>query len=311
MKTKRRQELKTNDLAQAIEEMGKSLKDWGIYLVGALAVVGIAWVISTYRSGARADFTSQGYIDLDAATRAALDPEAGTDADIEQAFATIGELKSQVDSVSFKLDALVRQANMALALAESGEGGIDATYLSKARAAYQEIIDNYSDRDLYRGRALFGLFQVEANEFAVDGDPQHRDQAVKYLERLRDDSQFTGMPFQTVAVDLLNDLDSVFTSVTFPKAPATAMPPAAIPPTALPPTALPPTALPPTVPTPATEGTPAPPAETSGATATESPLPETTEPEGAETPDPDSGDGHEPGEPEPEPEPETESTPPS
>ena len=226
MKAKRRQELKTNDLAQALQDLGQWFKDQGVYVVGALALVVIVVVIVSYRNSAKAEAVNQAYQEL--RSRASITGPSGvrkSDQEIENSLAAIGDLTTRTNDATFRLEALLRRGDMALRLAETGSKGIEAKYLVEARGAYQEIVNGYQDRTLYYGRALYGLFQVEADEFATDGDARHREQAARYLKTLRDDARFNGTPFQTMAVDMLNELDDVFTLVTFAKAPAPSPPP--------------------------------------------------------------------------------------
>ena len=221
MKAKRRQELKTNDLAQALEDMGQWFKDQGVYVVGALALVVVVVVIVSYRNSAKAEAIDRAYAEL--RSRAAFMAPSGvrkSDEELESSLAAISDLTTRTDDADFRLEALLRRGDMALRLAETGRKGIEAKYLGDARGAYQEIVNGYQDRTLHYGRALYGLFQVEADEFTTDGDARHREQAARYLKMLRDDARFNGMPFQTMAVDMLNELDSVFTVVTFAKVPA-------------------------------------------------------------------------------------------
>ena len=64
MKAKRRQELKTNDLAQALQDMGQWFKDQGVYVVGALALVIVVVVIVSYRNSAKAEAIDRAYAEL-------------------------------------------------------------------------------------------------------------------------------------------------------------------------------------------------------------------------------------------------------
>ena len=219
MKAKRRQELKTNDLAQTLQDLGESFRQWGVYVVGAVALVVVVAVISSYRASAEVQSFQDSY-----STRGKLSSMAPGGVELESAailanLEEMGRLADQSGSLDFKLDTLSLQASLALMQAEKGEGGIDPEYLSVAEAALKKIIDNHSDSTVYYGRALCGMFQVEADKFVIDKDVSHREKAEKYLDILRTDNRFSGLPFQKLAIDLYENLDNTFTVVEFPKAP--------------------------------------------------------------------------------------------
>ena len=52
MKTERRQELRSNDLARMLEESGEFLRKWSSYLIGGAAVVVVVIAFAAYRAKA-------------------------------------------------------------------------------------------------------------------------------------------------------------------------------------------------------------------------------------------------------------------
>ncbi len=219
MKAKRRQELKTNDLAQTLQDLGESFRQWGVYVVGVVALLVIVVAISSYRASAEVQSFQDDY-----ATRVKLSNTAPGGVELEPAailgnLEEIGRLADRSGSVEFKLDTLSLQASLALMHAEKGEGGINPEYLSVAEAALQKIIKNHSKSTVYYGRALCGMFQVEADKFVIDKDASHRKKAEEYLDILRTDNRFSGLPFQKLAIELYENLDNTFTVVEFAKAP--------------------------------------------------------------------------------------------
>ncbi len=218
MKSKRRQELRTNDLAQFLDDLNKWFRDWGVYAVGGAIVVVAIIAIVFYMNSARAEAVDKAYLELRTAAQVDSNP-AATEVEQRQAIEKMDELADRTNNETFKLDAIVERGDVALRLAVAGPGPMNREYLQDAGQAYQEVVDHYQKHTLYYGKALYGLFVVEADQFSIDGDESHRAQAVKYLETIRDDPRFRGTPFMTAAVDSLNDIDKIFTRVTFPQQP--------------------------------------------------------------------------------------------
>lgn len=242
MKAKRRQELKTNDLAAWLDDVRHSASKWGGYLaVGVIVVVG-AVVISAYMRKARNEARIEAYEDLQKAASLQVAKMDKTEEELRASLSRIDELVAGNPDASFRINALFDKASMATALAQRGIGSVAATdaakvtpeqakqYLADARAAYEQVVRDYSDHTLYLGRALYGLFQVESLSFVLDGDAAHRAKAAEYLEKLRDDPKFNATPLQSVAIERLKSLDAMFTHVTFPKRPEATPAPVMAPP---------------------------------------------------------------------------------
>ncbi|NOX60113.1 MAG: DUF1517 domain-containing protein [Planctomycetes bacterium] len=219
MKAKRRQELRANDLAHTIEELRRSFKDWGMYVIGAIAVVGVGFAIVSYMKSARNTAMADSYVQLQANSKITSAGIRKSDDELHRSLDRIGDLGDRSTDPAFKVSALIRQADLALNLAMTGEEGVDDSFLSVARKAFEAVVRDHKNRPLQYGRALYGLFQVEANAFAIDNDASHREAAEAHLQKLRDDSRLVGTPFQTMAIDKLNELDEIFTLVTFAKRP--------------------------------------------------------------------------------------------
>ena len=225
MKAKRRQELKTNDLAQWLEDARVSFKDWGVYAVGGIAVAVIIAVIFMYRETAMAEGMERAFVELDQAAQLAPNGVPKTPTEILESVEEIDALAESTAAPAFRVVALTMQGAIAMSCAESAGSTPNEACLAAARKAFTRVVDDHHEAAIYYGRALMGLFQIEANEFAVDGDAGHKAKAAQYLERLRDDKRLGGTPYQTRAVDLLNELDEVFTTVEFAQRPAPSLPP--------------------------------------------------------------------------------------
>jgi hypothetical protein len=181
-------------------------------------------MVATYLRSAKADTVGKAYLELDKAS--ALNP-AGTlktNAELESSIKTIEQLLAQTGDDTFALDALVTKGSLALRSAELGKAEGARTFLPQAQEAFEEIVNKHKDHALHYGRALAGLYQVEAQGFAYDQDPQRKERAEKYLEMLRDDARLTHTPLHAMAVDTLNGLDRIFSTVTFPNRPVVTIP---------------------------------------------------------------------------------------
>jgi hypothetical protein len=235
MKTKRRQELKSNDLAAWLEDVSKSASQWGGWVLGGLAVIIIVVFISRYRTNARLEARSEAFSALRTASSMQVGSMTKTPEEIRTSLATIDDLIAETPDNDFKIEALLGKADLAMSLARRALGGDETAkvddpqaVLDDARAAYERVISKYQDRVVYHGRALYGLFQVETLGFVADQDPTHRATAEGYLTKIRDNPAFNSTPLQTAAIDMLNDLDQVFTVVEFPKRPAPTPAPSAV-----------------------------------------------------------------------------------
>jgi hypothetical protein len=218
MRAKRRQELKTNDLAHWLEEKSISWKDWGTYVIGGVALVVVVIGIVSWLRSAKAEAVGHAWTELQQTSTLSSGGIPKTPEEIQQSLQKINELSNQTGDSSFKLDALLQRGN--LALASAGLAGADsAKLLEEAHAAYQEVADKYQSYPLHYGRALSGLYQVEAQAFVQDHDSKHETAAASYLEKIRDDARLARTPLNNMAVDNLNSLDRIFSATKFPAKP--------------------------------------------------------------------------------------------
>jgi hypothetical protein len=228
MKGKRRQDLKTNDLAEAIEGLTEWLRQWGAYVVGGVAAVIIVLVVVSYMRTAASAELSANFAELTAASIYAPDGSRKSDAEISKVFSRLREIGEQAGGDSLGAEAMLRRGVMALDLAMSGTNGIATDYADQARKAFEELATRFPDRPAYSAFARLKLAQLEVDTFLVDGSIQHKEAAQRYLQAVRDDARVTGTPLQSVAVERLNALDKTFQRIEFPKQP----PPATRPTTA-------------------------------------------------------------------------------
>jgi hypothetical protein len=158
------------------------------------------------------------YADMNSALQVAPSNNRRSEEEIKRGIQRAYTIASDADDPHFKCDALMQGANLAMTLA-TREDALNPAYLPEAKQGFERIVKEHKDQTLYYGRALYGLFQVEANQFAVDGDPAHRQAAVGYLEAIKDNAQFRQTPFESLAISQLNAIDEIFTKIEFAAAP--------------------------------------------------------------------------------------------
>ena len=222
MKTERRQELRSNDLARMLEEAGEFLRKWSSYLVGGAAVVVVVIAFAAYRAKAAEQQLRDAWAGLGEIQRSSFftqSREKRTDAEIKRGFERLGELADGAMSDDLMFEALTSQAQIAMELSTMGGTGSDPVYLDRAEQAYNALRDRLPENPLAVATALNGMVSVEADRFVVDGDPTCKERARKVLEQLRDDPRFANTPFQTSALARLNRLDEVFRRVELAPAP--------------------------------------------------------------------------------------------
>jgi hypothetical protein len=207
MKATRRQELKTNELALFLKDVREFLSTYGNYFVGGLVVIALIALGYVYmtRSAAQA---------LADARREISSLPFATDDEVRDSVAKLKRLASENDSETLILDALRRRAVMAMNRAHAADDGTPSSeFLDMARDAYEEMLQRFPDRHLDLGAALIGLATIEEDLFILDDDLAHKEEARGFLERIRDNANLNGTPFQTIALERLNALDQTFVQV--------------------------------------------------------------------------------------------------
>ena len=207
MKTTRRQDLKSNELAQFLEDAREFFRTYGNYVVGAVAVVALVLLGYVYmaRSAAQA---------LADATQQMRSLPFDTDQEVRDSVAKLRQLAAENEDEGFAIDALRRRAGMAMNRAHAAADGTPSReFLDMARAAFEEMLQRHPDRALDVGAALIGLATIEEDLFILDDDLAHKEAARRFLEQVRDDQDLNGTPFQTIALERLNALDETFVQV--------------------------------------------------------------------------------------------------
>ncbi|MCP4251042.1 MAG: hypothetical protein GY778_28730 [bacterium] len=218
MKATRRQELKSNELAQTLDDIRAFLRRYGNYLgIGGAVVLALlaVWFFQSRSAGAARTAALQQMTRL----------PFTTDEEVRSSIKTLQTLATETTDAPFVIQTLRWRALMAVSRAQAAPDGTPAPeFLDLAEEAYQEILDGYPERHLDVAQALCGLATIEEDRFVLDGDLSHRDQAQAYLERLRDGAEYAGLPMVSVALDRLNASEETFTTIVLAPAPVTAAP---------------------------------------------------------------------------------------
>lgn len=143
-------------------------------------------------------------------------PEAG-----KASLETLVSLRRASSDRTFILECLADQGAIALDLAGRASPAPDPELTALAKDAFQVMLNRFSDEPLAAGVAHLGLATVAENEFVLDQNPAHKEEARRHLKAITEDAKrFSGTPFMDNALARLNDLDRIFTPVNFaPPAP--------------------------------------------------------------------------------------------
>jgi hypothetical protein len=222
MKAERRQELRTNELAQMLEQARQVMRTWGSYIVGGVVVVVLVIAFVAYRAAAADQALSdawQNLREMQGKYFFTQTSEKRTDAEIATGFEGLQRVADAAKTPDLAFEALANQAQIAMQLSGMTPGGVDANYLDRAEQAYNALKIRMPDNPLAVALALDGAARIEADRFVLDADPAHKDKARRFLEQLRDDPRFAHTPFQTAALAHLNRLDDMFREVKLAPAP--------------------------------------------------------------------------------------------
>jgi hypothetical protein len=218
MKATRRQELRTNELAETLDSLREFFEKHGNYVVGAVVVVALVALVYVYKDRS----ARQALADARQEMRALA---FNTDDEVRDSVAALTRLAADSKEDSFIRETLRLRARLAMDRAGAADDGTpSAEFLEMARAAYEESLSRYPDAALDRAASLMGLATVEEDLFVLDQDPSHKQQAREYLERVRDDQALNGMPFQSIALERLNALDGTFRLIVLAETPPPPMP---------------------------------------------------------------------------------------
>ena len=219
MKAGRRQELRSNELAQYLEELRDFFRRYATYLMIGAVVIAAVLLVWIYQKHS----TSEA---LTTAIKQMRAMPSSTDEEVRSSIEKLERLASESGNEAVVVQTLRRRAAMAMRRAHAAEDGKPSVeFLDLAEAAYQGVLNRFPNRSLDVGVALCGLASIEEDRFVLDSDPAHQEAARRYLQRIRDDGQLTGTPIVSVALARLNTLDETFLPIVIAAAlPTTAVP---------------------------------------------------------------------------------------
>lgn len=208
MKATRRHELKENDLAHAIEVARGYLSEHGtrvgvLVLCAIAAITVVSITVRTRAGNAERVWAEKGRLLFD-------DPDGG-----KESIDKLRVLTTEATDDSFVLTSLIEQGRHALRLAQQVEVPPDPDLNDRARDAFNTLLERFPDNPLALGVAHSGLATIAENDFAVDSDRTHQDQARRHLQAIIDDPALNTLPFHRLASDRLAKLDGIFTIVRF------------------------------------------------------------------------------------------------
>lgn len=208
MKAQRRHELKENDLIHMLHEWWGYLRERGNHILLALAVVAVVFAVVSWGARSKARGVADDYV-------AMRDLKFTGVEDGKESLAALTGLIDASSSDPFTLDALLAKSEEALRLATSEGGDPNSELNAMAGAAFDDLLRRFPDKTIALGTAHLGLATVAENEFVLDGNIAHRDEARRHLEAVKGNATLNATPFMTAALDRLNLLDEVFVAVKF------------------------------------------------------------------------------------------------
>lgn len=217
MDADRRHELKDNDLAVALGQTRDFLDRHGKEIgIAALVILGImAAVTFAMRSRAAAVedvWRRRGELKFD-------DIDAG-----KKSLDSLESLAKEHSDPTFVMSAILDQGQKALRLAQMATVPPDKELNERARKSFTELKSRFGSNPVALGAALLGLATVAENDFVLDGDLKHKEEAKGLLDQVVKETKLNGMPYQGTALDRLKTLDQIFVKVVV--APAPPPPPA-------------------------------------------------------------------------------------
>ncbi len=207
MKADRRHELKENDLMLALENARHYFdvhgKQIGLIAVAILVVGGAVSFGLRSRATAMEDLWRR-------RSQLKFEPvDVG-----KKSLEALEDFTKDVSDQEFVLASLMDQGRQALRLAQQVPLPPDRELNQKAREAFEQLLTRFGNNPLAAGVAQTGLATYEENEFVLDGDYSHKENARAHLDAIVGDPRQNALPFQQLALDRLKSLDVIFTEVT-------------------------------------------------------------------------------------------------
>lgn len=217
MKAKRRQELKTNELAQTLTQAREFMGKYGNYVIGGVVVVAVILSASVWYRRSLSDAHRRQWADYYALRQADAQfittPE-GTN--FEALLTRHKDLASSTSNSAVRLRTLEGLGTLCWSYAVLSDPAPDAEEgsraLDEATSSYESIVRDFSDDEQAAGNALLALAAIaeERGEF---------DQAVTYYGRIDVEAKFADSVFVALARDRLSSMDALRETIVFAPAP--------------------------------------------------------------------------------------------
>ena len=217
MKAKRRQELKTNELAQTLTQAREFMEKYGNYVIGGVVVVAVILSASVWYRRSLTDAHRRQWADYYALRQADAQfittPEG---ANFEALLTRHKDLASSTSDSAVRLRTLEGLGTFCWSYAVLSDPAPDAEEgsraLDEATNTYELIVRDFSDDEQAAGNALLALAAIaeERGEF---------DQAATYYGRIDAEEKFADSVFFALARDRLNSMDALRETIVFAPAP--------------------------------------------------------------------------------------------
>jgi tetratricopeptide (TPR) repeat protein len=226
MKAQRRQELKTNDLAQTLADIKEFLEKYGTYVGGGAIIVVVVLVASMWwRNSLRSEQRRQ-WEDLYGLQEASVkllwgQPGEGQPGaagpDFDTLVARHRTLIASATNPQVKMRALSALGDLSWRYARLGAGAGPGTELrnralEESASAYRQLAEDYANDSRARGNALLSLAVIaeERGNF---------DRAEEIYNQLKSDPAFAGTVFAESASEALDRLEDLREEIVFAPAP--------------------------------------------------------------------------------------------
>lgn len=208
MKSERRHELKENELEHYLGVARDYFDDHG-KRIGLIAVVaGVIFVSVTLFFRAQAS-EAEGQWGRKSQLSFADPATARTSLE------TLTALAQGSTDPSFVMSCLLAVGQQSLRMSVESPFPPDAELNNRARDAFEELLRRFPNNAVAVGAARLGLASVSENDYALDGDIAHKEEAAQQFASVIDDPALDGLPYKRLAMDRRKRIDNIFTPTEF------------------------------------------------------------------------------------------------
>ncbi len=214
MKSRRRQELKTNELGAYLERVREyaELHAGMMIVLGLLVVAGVGAGIVygvTSQQAKQADWQAYDNTARDFNPAELLMQQAKNSNWIQDAVLNWDSLRNATRNPEIRARATWMLVEFNLQQAVLAPDVESKKKLLDQAERYSKILQEQNGSNpVFQAAALNALAQIGMDRFLMDRNPQHKTQAEAYLEQIRDNPALLGSPIQTDALARLNAIQS-------------------------------------------------------------------------------------------------------